>query len=213
MPRDENEGSAPMSRIASMLANWWSVLRHPSLRYSLLALLAIGFGGGIIFWGGFNTAMEATNTMPFCVSCHEMRDNVYKEYSTTIHYQNRTGVQATCSDCHVPEGMGAQGQSAKSRRPTSCFTGRSARSTPRKSSTTSACTLASHVWTSMKAHRQRECRNCHTIESMNPEFQRPRARKSHLAAMEAGNTCIDCHKGIAHKNVRDKVAGPRTGRA
>ena len=61
------------------------------------------FAAGIIFWGGFNTAMEATNTMGFCISCHEMRDNVYQEYRHTIHYQNRSGVQATCSDCHVPD--------------------------------------------------------------------------------------------------------------
>jgi len=58
---------------------------------------------GIIFWGGFNTAMEATNTLEFCVSCHEMEDNVYQEYKPTIHYANRTGVRATCSDCHVPD--------------------------------------------------------------------------------------------------------------
>ena len=31
---------------------------------------------GVIFWGGFNTAMEATNTMEFCISCHEMEENV-----------------------------------------------------------------------------------------------------------------------------------------
>ena len=23
---------------------------------------------GVIFWGGFNTAMEVTNTLPFCIS-------------------------------------------------------------------------------------------------------------------------------------------------
>jgi cytochrome c-type protein NapC len=57
----------------------------------------------------------------------------------------------------------------------------------------------------MKETDSRECRNCHTLQSMNPEFQRPRARKQHLDAMQAGNTCIDCHKGIAHKNVRDKL--------
>ena len=28
---------------------------------------------GIIFWGGFNTAMEATNTTEFCINCHEMQ--------------------------------------------------------------------------------------------------------------------------------------------
>ena len=66
-------------------------------------LLAGGFAAGVIFWGGFNTAMEATNTMPFCISCHEMHDNVYQEYKQTIHYSNRTGVRAVCSDCHVPK--------------------------------------------------------------------------------------------------------------
>jgi nitrate/TMAO reductase-like tetraheme cytochrome c subunit len=62
-----------------------------------------GFFSGVFFWGGFNTAMEATNTMEFCISCHEMRDNVYQEYKKTIHYTNRTGVRAMCSDCHVPK--------------------------------------------------------------------------------------------------------------
>src|SRR5450631_3435478 len=80
----------------------WRYVRRPSAKFSLLTLLVVGFFGGIIFWGGFNTGMEATNTLAFCISCHEMRDNVYKEYQQTIHYQNRTGVRAICSDCHVP---------------------------------------------------------------------------------------------------------------
>jgi cytochrome c-type protein NapC len=194
-----------MSGLGKMLAGWWSTLTHPSLRYSLLALLAVGFGGGIIFWGGFNTAMEATNTMPFCTSCHEMRDNVYKEYSTTIHYQNRTGVQATCSDCHVPKEW-VHKMVRKIQASNELFHwALGSVNTPEKFDA-KRLTLASHVWKSMKGTDSRECRNCHTIESMNPEFQRPRARKSHLAAMEAGNTCIDCHKGIAHKNVRDQVS-------
>ena len=58
---------------------------------------------GVIFWGGFNTVMEATNTLTFCTSCHEMRDNVFEEIKSTIHYTNRSGVRATCSDCHVPD--------------------------------------------------------------------------------------------------------------
>ena len=78
-------------------------LRSPSAKYSLLSLLFVGFVGGIVFWGGFNTAMEATNTLEFCISCHEMRDTVYEEYKQTIHYSNRTGVRAVCSDCHVPK--------------------------------------------------------------------------------------------------------------
>ena len=49
---------------------------------------------GIIFWGGFNTAMEATNTTEFCIGCHEMKDNVYQEYAPASHQANRTGVRA-----------------------------------------------------------------------------------------------------------------------
>ena len=77
-------------------------LKKPSAA-SLGAILIGGFVAGIIFWGGFNTAMEATNTEAFCISCHEMEENVYVEYQDTIHYTNRTGVRATCPDCHVPK--------------------------------------------------------------------------------------------------------------
>ena len=51
---------------------------------------------GVIFWGGFNTAMEATNTLTFCISCHEMEENVFQEYKKTVHYTNSSGVRATC---------------------------------------------------------------------------------------------------------------------
>ena len=64
------------------------------------------FLSGIIFWGGFNWAMELTNTETFCISCHEMRENVFKEYRHTVHYTNRSGVRATCPDCHVPREWG-----------------------------------------------------------------------------------------------------------
>ena len=57
---------------------------------------------GIVGWGGFNTAMELTNQEQFCISCHEMENNVYQEYRNTIHASNRSGVRATCPDCHVP---------------------------------------------------------------------------------------------------------------
>jgi nitrate/TMAO reductase-like tetraheme cytochrome c subunit len=55
-----------------------------------------------IVLGGFNTFMEYTNTLEFCVSCHEM-DTVYQEYTQSIHYENNAGVQAICSDYHVPK--------------------------------------------------------------------------------------------------------------
>jgi cytochrome c-type protein NapC len=50
----------------------------------------------------------------------------------------------------------------------------------------------------MKANDSLECRNCHSLASMDTTKQKQRARKQHEFAIEDGNTCIDCHKGIAH---------------
>ena len=58
---------------------WWRVLSRPSAYYSLGFLVVGGFIAGIVFWGGFNTAMEMTNREPFCVGCHEMKDNVFAD--------------------------------------------------------------------------------------------------------------------------------------
>ncbi len=91
-----------MKSLMALLKEYWGILRRPSVHYSLGFLTLGGFIAGIIFWGGFNTALEATNTEQFCISCHEMRDNVYVELQDTIHYSNRSGVRATCPDCHVP---------------------------------------------------------------------------------------------------------------
>ena len=62
-------------------------------------------------------------------------------------------------------------------------------------------TLAKHVWKAMKETDSRECRNCHTWEAMGEADQMRRAWKQHELAREEGQTCIDCHKGIAHRPV------------
>lgn len=169
----------------------------------------LGFGAaflffilGIIFWGGFNWAMEQTNTQEFCISCHEMKDNVYAEYKPTIHYSNRTGVRATCSDCHVPkEWIHKVVRKIQASRELYHHFITGDVDTPEKFDA-KRLHLAKNVWTAMKNTDSRECRNCHNLESMNPKFQIPRARKQHLEALKTGQTCIDCHKGIAHKDVR-----------
>lgn len=152
---------------------------------------------GVIFWGGFNTAMEATNTMDFCISCHEMEENVYTEYKETIHYTNGSGVRATCSDCHVPDPW-VHKVVRKIEASNEVFHKiLGSVDTPEKFNA-KRLYLAKRVWNTMKSTDSRECRNCHDFSSMNPEHQKPRARKQHMNAMESGNTCIDCHKGIAH---------------
>ena len=162
------------------------------------AVVAVGMFSGLVFWGGFNTGMEASNTLGFCTSCHEMRDTVFQEYQETIHYKNRSGVRAICSDCHVPKDWMHKfvRKIQASQELYSKFVTASV-STPEKFET-KRIELARHVWATMKANDSHECRNCHSWEAMDPEKQHARARAPMEKARKAGKTCIDCHKGIAH---------------
>ncbi|MBI3188163.1 MAG: NapC/NirT family cytochrome c [Gammaproteobacteria bacterium] len=159
---------------------------------------------GVIFWGGFNTGMEVTNTLDFCISCHEMENNVYQEYKKTIHYTNRSGVRATCSDCHVPDPWGHKVARKIQASNEVLHKIMGTIDTPEKFDE-NRLRLAKNVWRAMKETDSRECRNCHNFDTMNPGSQKDRSQKQHLNAMQAGNTCIDCHKGIAHKKVHDQL--------
>ena len=166
-------------------------------RYSPVTLLVVGVIGGILFWGGFNTAMEATNTETFCISCHEMEVNVYREYRNTNHYNNRTGVRATCPDCHVPKDW--VHKFVRKVKATNELYHKAVGSidTPEKFDA-KRLQLAQNVWRTMKATDSRECRNCHDNISMDFTKQGRRAVAQHQRGIDEGLTCIDCHKGIAH---------------
>lgn len=190
----ENEPSTKISL--------WKRLRQPSRTASVLTMMTAGLVTGIIFWGGFNMAVEATNTEQFCISCHEMRDNVYAEYKETIHYSNRTGVRAVCTDCHVPKEWTAKmlRKIQASRELWGKITGTV---DTREKFEAKRIVLARREWARMKGNDSLECRNCHSLQSMAPEKQKQRARKQHEMALADGDTCIDCHKGIAHHKPKD----------
>ena len=175
----------------------WSAAWTPSARWGLLPLLVAGGLGGVIFWGGFNTFMEYTNRLEFCISCHSM-SKPYEEYKQSVHYTNASGVRAICSDCHVPKEwtpklirkIKATGELWHH------FNGKL--STPEKYEAERA-NLAERVWATMKANDSHECRNCHFYQTMNFAKQSARAKEKMEHAASKGETCIDCHKGIAHK--------------
>ena len=176
-----------------------TVLRTPSRYFSLGCLTIGGFIAGIIFWGGFNTALEVTNTETFCISCHEMRNNVYQELKTTIHYTNRSGVRATCPDCHVPHEW--TDKIARKTQATKEVWGKIFGTiSTREKFLEKRLELAKHEWTRLKANDSLECRNCHDFEYMDFTRQGKRADKAHSTQLANGEkTCIDCHKGIAHR--------------
>ena len=167
------------------------------LRSAGLGLVALVFVAGILFWGGFNTAMEWTNREAFCISCHEMEENVYKEYRNTIHYSNRSGVRATCPDCHVPKEWTHKiiRKIQASNEVWHKLLGTI--DTPEKFNA-KRLQLAQNEWKRMKATDSRECRNCHNFEYFDYAIQGRRSTRMHQDGFGEGKTCIDCHKGIAH---------------
>lgn len=175
----------------------WKLFWRPSARYGFGAILILGGLAGVIFWGGFNTFMEYTNTMQFCVSCHEMRDNVYEEYKKTVHYKNPSGVRATCADCHVPRPWVHKFVRKVYATNELYHKVAGTISTPEKFEARRA-TMAKRVWASMEANDSRECRNCHSFESMDFHKQSKEAAERMQEGMKKGETCISCHKGIAH---------------
>ena len=155
------------------------------------------FIAGIVFWGGFNIVLEATNTEKFCTSCHEMREFVFPELKETIHYSNRTGVRASCPDCHVPHPwiykikrkIAATNELYHKLRGTI---------DTREKFEAHRLEMAERVWAVMKSTDSRECRNCHDFTHMDYDQQEKVSARRHKKGFYRGQTCIDCHKGIAH---------------
>jgi cytochrome c-type protein NapC len=171
----------------------------PAKTLSLAFLTLGGFLAGVLFWGGFNTVLEATNTEKFCVSCHEMKTNVFEELKGTIHFTNRSGVRATCPDCHVPHEW--TNKIARKMQASKEVWGHIFGTiATREDFLALRKHLAEREWVRMKANDSLECRNCHSADSMDIAKQNPRAATAHQTSLFTGEkTCIDCHKGIAHK--------------
>lgn len=162
---------------------------------AFVAFMAVAIGGA--------TGLAWTGTQKFCISCHEMRDNVYAEFQDTIHDKNRAGVHVVCADCHVPH---APWPLIK-RKINATFeiwgklTG--VIDTKEKFRAHRA-ELAKRVWTRMLTTNSLECRNCHKVDSFDPDKQSEKSKSAHAKAEKQGMTCIECHYAIAH----DEPKGP-----
>jgi cytochrome c-type protein NapC len=145
----------------------------------------------------FDVTIHETSTDSFCLSCHELQENIGYEYEGMSHAENALGVRATCADCHVPKAfipkmirkveavreiyhhvLGTIG-------------------TPEKFEA-HRMEMATRVWADMNANDSRECRSCHQADEWDLAAQTERAREFHSGALSNAKTCIDCHKGVAH---------------
>ncbi len=149
--------------------------------------------------------MEMTNTESFCISCHEMETNVYREYRNTGHYSNRTGVRATCPDCHVPKEWNHM-VVRKIAATNELLQKAIGTIDTREKFLDRRPELVRKVWQGMRESGSRECRNCHEFRYMDIAKQQLLAGQIHERAQEQSHTCIDCHMGIAHELPEELVA-------
>jgi cytochrome c-type protein NapC len=177
----------------------WLRLRRflfaPSTRYSLFTLLAAGLVVGIAAAFGFDYALHATSTNEFCGSCHA--NDAAKEWRASVHYNNRAGLVAGCSDCHMPrEFWPKMVREIKALQETwSHFTG--VINTPEKYEARRRA-MDESEWSRLRGNGAQECRNCHHPDSM---FNKDKIHVGamHKSALASGQICIDCHKGVGHR--------------
>ena len=172
-----------------------ALLRPRSTR-AALGLALIGVLTGVIAMIAFEGVMHATSTEKFCVSCHEM-DSPYAQVRNTSHYSNASGIQAGCSDCHVPQEFGPKmvRKIQAAREVWGSITG--IIDTPEKYAA-HAITMKQREINRLIANDSQECRNCHEAARMATNMQSEKARRYHQNMDQNGKTCIYCHAGIAH---------------
>ncbi|MCX2982525.1 hypothetical protein EYC98_16810 [Halieaceae bacterium IMCC14734] len=172
-------------------------LLRPSARFSVLALLVTGLVAGVFAVVTFETALHATSTEEFCTSCHEMADNAGMMLVGTTHFENKSGVRPTCSDCHVPQEFVPKmiRKVEAAREVWGSITG--VIDTPEKYAAHAPVMKAREI-ARLKANDSQECRNCHDVEKMLWSAQTAKAQQYHRQGNEEGKTCVDCHAGLTH---------------
>lgn len=115
-----------------------------------------------------------------------------------MHFANGSGVRADCADCHVPKELGPKLMS-KLMAAKDVYHEIAGTIDTREKFEARRWEMANRVWDKMQATDSRECRSCHTAEAMDLDVQDVTARKKHRNAEERGQTCIECHQGIAHE--------------
>ena len=120
---------------------------------------------------------EDSKALKDCESCHTVQAS---EFQASVHYINRSGVQAGCNNCHAD-------QKHKNGSKTS------------KVVKKNRLDMAMSEWKRMGANDSKECKTCHSPMAMDLAKQEPRSVARHEESFDEGDTsCINCHKGISH---------------
>ena len=172
----------------------WRWLKKP-----LLLGIPIGIFLALLAVGAFQGVMVASNQNAFCFSCHLSMDTIAQEYKASPHYRSDDEVLATCADCHVPHGFidKMKVKIAATADIYHMLVG----TINKENFEQHRPRLAKMVWEDMLANDSEACRNCHSDNDFDLSKQPQRARLNHEQMESRGETCINCHTGIAHKHI------------
>ena len=172
----------------------WRFLWRPYVGLPFIVLAVAGLTVGAMGATASFVAVHMTSTNDFCSSCHAQ--NAVPEWQESIHFSNKVGFVAGCSDCHEPKAviplLARKVQSLNEVWHQMLGT----INTPEKYEA-HRLAMAQEVWDSYRSNNSQECRNCHQFSSMS-DPDNASIRDMHKAAFNGGQNCVDCHKGVAH---------------
>ncbi|MDH3975382.1 MAG: NapC/NirT family cytochrome c [Deltaproteobacteria bacterium] len=139
-----------------------------------------------------------SRTEAFCTSCHSM-DLMGKEYRESIHYSSRSGVRASCGDCHVSKGtLAAMWEHFMA---ASMVYSEALHDFSDPVATEKA--RPQMAFKARKWFRERgsaTCRNCHVLDAILGSRRGIGAVHIDDAMKKDGN-CIECHMNLVHRFV------------
>lgn len=185
-------------RQPGVIRRFWTWLTTPSARWSVLALLIAGVVVGSVAVIATQVMVTATGTNEFCGgACHSMTW-VAQEYKQSVHFANRTGVQAGCHDCHIPHAYPQLlWYKAQAGIHDAIAEARGVISTEEKFKK-ERLRLAKMVWAEFKETNSANCQHCHAFTPEIVAKQKEFVQPMHQMVLKKESTCIDCHKGVGH---------------
>jgi len=136
---------------------------------------------GYLIFGFFCSSFAVAENLKALEDCESCHIDQAREFHASVHYINRSGVQAGCNICH-------QYQQHKLGEKTS------------KQVNKSRIDMALSEWKRMSESDSKACKGCHSHMAMDLAKQEPRSVARHEESFDNDDTsCIDCHKGISHQ--------------
>ena len=148
-----------------------NTLRRQACQWCSIALFGFNFACVA------SVSAEELKALEDCESCHTIQAS---EFQASVHYINRSGVQASCNDCHTNQKHQDGEKTAKV-------------------VNKHRLDMALSEWMRLTENDSKECKVCHSAMAMDLAKQEPRSVARHEESFDEGDTsCINCHKGISH---------------